>query len=78
MVLLYDWKRWRIVANADNSRHKQKKWFSKYYTITHPTWSSVLFIYFIYLFIYLFISVSKYSKASCKIKKTSTWLEKFI
>ena len=25
MVLLYDWKRWRIVANADNSHHKQKK-----------------------------------------------------
>ena len=69
MVLLYYWKRWRIVANwnIDNSYHKQKKWFSKYY----PAWSIKCFIY--YLLFYLFLSGSKYSKASCKMKKISAW-----
>ena len=43
MALLYHWKRWRIVANSDNSHHKQNKWFSKYYLIMYPAWSSVLF-----------------------------------
>ena len=42
MVLLYDWKRWRIVANADNSHHKQKKWFSKYYLMCPNVQVSVL------------------------------------
>ena len=85
MVLLYDWKRWRIVANADNSHHKQKKWFSKY-PILYPTWSVKFFNYwlfylFIYLLIYLFIRVSKYSAVSSKIKKSvNDWrkLFKFI
>ena len=68
-MLLYDQKRWRIVANADNSHQKQKKWFGKSYLIMYLTWSrSVLFI--IYYFIYLFITVSKYSKASSKTKKS--------
>ena len=76
MVLLYDWKGWRIGTNNDNSHHKEKKWCSKYYPIMYLTWSSKCFInYFLF---YLFIRVSKYSKASCEIKKTSKWLQKFI
>ena len=60
MVLLYDWKRWRIVANADNLHHKQKKWSSKYYPIKYPyDWISGLFIHYFYSF----IRVSKYSRA---------------
>ena len=39
-MLPFDWKSWRIFANADNSHHKQKNWFSKYYPIMYPTWSS--------------------------------------
>ena len=50
MVLLYDWNRWKTVADADNLHHEQKKWFSKYYPIMYPSWSSKCFIcYFIYL-----------------------------
>ena len=59
---------WLKKANADNSHRKQNKWFSKYpVSIMYPTWLSKCFIY--YLLFYLFIRVSKYSKASYKIKR---------
>ena len=48
MVFLYDWKRWQIVANADNSYHKQKMFFSKYPNM-YPTWLSKSFIYYYFI-----------------------------
>ena len=50
MVFLYDWKRWQIVANADNSYHKQKIFLVNILICTLHDWVKVLFI--IILFIY--------------------------
>ena len=62
------------MTNADNSYHKQKKQFSKY-PLMYPTWLSKSFIIY---FIYVFIRVSKYTKASCEIKKlVNDWRNSF-
>ena len=48
IVFVHDWKRWRLVANADNSYQSKRN--DSVNIIMNPTWSSKMFYLFFSIF----------------------------